>query len=41
MISTADVIASLRARDIVNIGHGPLYRRLQAAIKADSDDGIL
>src|SRR5690606_15216544 len=41
MISPADVIASLHARDIENIGHGPLYRRLQTAIKAVIDDGIL
>src|SRR5690606_7684051 len=41
MISTAAVIASLHARDIENIGHGPLYRRLQTAIKAVIDDGIL
>ncbi|MDP2697945.1 GntR family transcriptional regulator [Thalassospira sp.] len=41
MINAADVIASLRARDIENTGHGPLYRRLQVALKAIIDDGVL
>ncbi len=41
MIATDDVLNSLRARDFENTGHGPLYRRLQTAIKAIIDDGIL
>ena len=41
MIATSDVIANLRTRDIENNGNGPLYRRLQSALKAVIDDGIL
>ena len=41
MTTTQDIIANLRTRDIENTGHGPLYRRLQTALKAVIDDGIL
>ncbi|MEQ9346056.1 MAG: GntR family transcriptional regulator [Thalassospira sp.] len=41
MTTTQDIIANLRTREIENTGNGPLYRRLQTALKAVIDDGIL